>query len=127
MSRFAWMDDALCAQTDPDAFHPDGPGHGYRTAAKICDTCPVRKDCEEHVERLEGAGSRADRHGMWAGAVPRARARQAETTAKEQRDALIIRLHNRGGMTAQEIAAAAGCDERTVYRVTAPHRDQAAA
>lgn len=74
---YAWMDDALCAQTDPDAFHPDGPGHGYRAAAKVCGTCPVREACEQHAARLEGTGSHADRHGMWAGAVPRDRSKRA--------------------------------------------------
>ncbi|MFJ3949024.1 WhiB family transcriptional regulator [Streptomyces libani] len=127
MNAYAWMDDALCAQTDPDAFHPDGPGHGYRAAARVCGACPVRTDCERHAERLEGTGSHADRHGMWAGTVPRARAKRAETAAKDQRDALIIRLHDRGGMSPEEIATAADCDKRTVYRVTAAHRDQAAA
>ncbi|MFG2826060.1 WhiB family transcriptional regulator [Streptomyces sp. NPDC048434] len=127
MSAYDWMDEALCAQTDPDAFHPGGPGHSYQAAAKVCDACPVRAVCEQHAARLEGTGSHADRHGMWAGTVPRARARRAETTTKVQRDALILRLHDRGGMDADEIATAADCDRRTVYRVTAARRSKAAA
>ncbi|MFG2400725.1 WhiB family transcriptional regulator [Streptomyces lydicus] len=123
MSAYAWMDEALCAQTDPDAFHADGSGHGYRAAASICGACPVRKECEAFADRLEGTLSHRDRHGMWGGRVPRRRSARAAATAKQQRDALILRLAARGGMSPEEIAATAGCEVRTVHRVTAAHRD----
>ncbi|CAM5683196.1 Transcriptional regulator WhiB [Streptomyces rimosus subsp. rimosus] len=69
MSAFDWMDEALCAQTDPALFHPDRDG-SYSTAAKVCGSCPVREQCAQHAERLEGGVSRALRHGLWAGHTP---------------------------------------------------------
>jgi hypothetical protein len=46
--RYAWMDAALCAQADPDAWHPDGKGAKYGPAKTICGHCPAM-------------------NGMWAG------------------------------------------------------------
>ncbi|MEU7156025.1 WhiB family transcriptional regulator [Streptomyces chrestomyceticus] len=76
MSACDWMDEALCAQTDPDLFHPDSTG-SYDTARKLCATCPVRIQCEEHAARVEGDVSRERRHGLWAGHTPYARTKQA--------------------------------------------------
>ncbi|WP_275462099.1 WhiB family transcriptional regulator [Streptomyces noursei] len=125
MSRYDWMDQALCAQTDPEAFHPEGSGHNYEDARAVCDACPVQRQCGEHADRIEGNTSHRDRHGMWAGRAPRARVpRKAAasggqaTVARNSRNDLILRLASRGGMSTATIAAAAGCDERTVYRVT---------
>jgi WhiB family redox-sensing transcriptional regulator len=42
----SWMADALCAQTDPDLFLPDGQGTNNATAAKkICAQCDVIEQC----------------------------------------------------------------------------------
>jgi len=81
MSAYAWMDDALCAQTDPDAFHPEGSGHNYRTAARVCGACPVRVECGQHVDRIEGTASHRDRHGMWGARAPRARVPRRDEAA----------------------------------------------
>jgi hypothetical protein len=73
MSAYAWMDSALCAQTDPDLWHPEGAGDRYRHAKTICGNCPVRRECEAHADRLEG-GSGADlRWGLWAARTVRDR------------------------------------------------------
>jgi len=41
-----WQTDALCAQTDPEAFFPE-KGGSTRDAKKICTTCDVRGECLE--------------------------------------------------------------------------------
>lgn len=41
-----WMQDALCAQTDPEAFFPD-KGGSTRAAKAICARCPVIQECRE--------------------------------------------------------------------------------
>jgi WhiB family redox-sensing transcriptional regulator len=40
----AWMDDALCAQTDTDVFFPDVKGSSL-PAQRICALCPVVLEC----------------------------------------------------------------------------------
>lgn len=55
----AWMDDALCAKADPDAWFPE---HGPAVAARrICQACPVREAC------LDYAISANEQHGIWGG------------------------------------------------------------
>lgn len=56
----AWMADALCAQTDPDAFFPD-KGEPNHAAKAVCAACPVRSDC------LAYALDRDERYGIWGG------------------------------------------------------------
>lgn len=126
MSRYDWMDSALCAQTDPGLFHVDGIGGGYNTAKKICATCPVARQCADFAQRIEGEVSHPHRHGMWGGQVPRQRANDTGATARRdahtrRRDA-IRRLHQRGGLDAYQIATAVGCNVRTVWRTLA-HTD----
>jgi WhiB family transcriptional regulator, redox-sensing transcriptional regulator len=41
-----WTEQALCAQTDPEAFFPD-KGGSTRHAKKVCANCPVRAECLE--------------------------------------------------------------------------------
>ena len=41
-----WRVDALCAQTDPEAFFPD-KGGSTRTAKAVCARCPVIQECRE--------------------------------------------------------------------------------
>ncbi|MFS8200511.1 WhiB family transcriptional regulator (plasmid) [Streptomyces sp. CWNU-52B] len=74
------MDAALCAQTDPDLFHPEGKGCSYRDARSVCGRCPVRPQCEAHARALEGDLCETSRHGMWGAQVPKKRAK----TTKEQ-------------------------------------------
>lgn len=41
-----WMDHALCAQVDPDLFHPEqGAIDKTRNAKRICRSCPVQNEC----------------------------------------------------------------------------------
>ncbi|MDR3081746.1 MAG: WhiB family transcriptional regulator [Streptomyces sp.] len=119
--NYQWMDSALCAQADPDVWFPEGGGN-YRAAKVICGRCPVQRECAAHALRLEGGSAHPGRHGAWAGTVPRTRARHSADLRTQERDEQIWRLHRRGGMDADQIAAQAGCDARTVYRVLARQR-----
>lgn len=55
-----WMEDALCAQTDPDVFYPE-KGGSTAPATSICSSCQVRQEC------LEYAVTNDIRHGIWGG------------------------------------------------------------
>lgn len=55
-----WMDDALCAQTDPDMFFPE-KGGSTENAKKVCAACTVRLECLEYALRHN------ERHGIWGG------------------------------------------------------------
>lgn len=57
---WAWQDDALCAQTDPEAFYPD-KGGSTREAKAVCAACTVRAEC------LEYALAHDERFGIWGG------------------------------------------------------------
>ncbi|MGP3535436.1 WhiB family transcriptional regulator [Microbacterium sp. RD1] len=62
----AWQSDALCAQTDPEAFFPE-KGGSTRDAKRICTTCDVRDQC------LEYALHNDERFGIWGGLSERER------------------------------------------------------
>jgi WhiB family transcriptional regulator, redox-sensing transcriptional regulator len=62
----AWQTDALCAQTDPEAFFPE-KGGSTRDAKKICTSCDVRSQC------LEYALQNDERFGIWGGLSERER------------------------------------------------------
>lgn len=80
MSNREWMDQALCAQTDPELFFPD-EGRGYSDAKKICAACPVSDECGDFAQALEGDLSSVYRHGTWAGQAPQGRAQIAKGRA----------------------------------------------
>lgn len=63
-----WMGDALCAQTDPEAFFPE-KGGSTRSAKRICGLCTVREEC------LEYAIANEERFGIWGGLSERERRR----------------------------------------------------
>ncbi|WP_353112100.1 WhiB family transcriptional regulator [Microbacterium sp.] len=62
----AWQADALCAQTDPEAFFPE-KGGSTRDAKRICGSCDVRGEC------LEYALNNDERFGIWGGLSERER------------------------------------------------------
>ena len=51
--ELAWQAEALCAQTDPEAFFPE-KGGSTRDAKRVCGVCPVR--VVEGDGRLSSAG-----------------------------------------------------------------------
>ncbi|WP_424935316.1 MULTISPECIES: WhiB family transcriptional regulator [Bacteria] len=62
----SWQTDALCAQTDPEAFFPE-KGGSTRDAKRICASCDVRGEC------LEYALANDERFGIWGGLSERER------------------------------------------------------
>jgi WhiB family redox-sensing transcriptional regulator len=62
----SWQRDALCAQTDPEAFFPE-KGGSTRDAKRICAGCDVRAQC------LEFALANDQRFGIWGGLSERER------------------------------------------------------
>ena len=63
-----WQEQALCAQTDPEAFFPE-KGGSTREAKRICKACGVRDEC------LEYALEHDERFGIWGGLSERERRR----------------------------------------------------
>jgi WhiB family redox-sensing transcriptional regulator len=64
----AWQEQALCAQTDPEAFFPE-KGGSTREAKRICVGCEVKGEC------LEYALGQDERFGIWGGLSERERRR----------------------------------------------------
>ncbi|MEN9989659.1 MAG: hypothetical protein RL508_638 [Actinomycetota bacterium] len=62
----AWQADALCAQTDPEAFFPE-KGGSTRDAKRICSGCEVKAQC------LDYALQNDERFGIWGGLSERER------------------------------------------------------
>ncbi|MDE2386384.1 MAG: WhiB family transcriptional regulator [Actinomycetales bacterium] len=62
----AWQADAICAQTDPEAFFPE-KGGSTRDAKRICTGCDVKQQC------LEYALANDERFGIWGGLSERER------------------------------------------------------
>lgn len=54
------LNDALCAQTDPELFFPE-KGNSAEPAKAICRKCPVQMQC------LEWALKNNEQHGIWGG------------------------------------------------------------
>lgn len=64
----AWTEQALCAQSDPDAWFPD-TGVNAAAALRVCARCPVRVQCLELA--LSGADTwRGISTGIWGGTTP---------------------------------------------------------
>ncbi len=64
----AWQDQALCAQTDPEAFFPE-KGGSTREAKRICVGCEVKQECLEYALMSD------ERFGIWGGLSERERRR----------------------------------------------------
>ncbi|APE21354.1 WhiB family transcriptional regulator [Streptomyces venezuelae] len=118
--NFDWMEQASCAQTDPELFFPDSGN--VAEARKVCHACPVKLDCEAHTQLLEEGFSRDQRVGTWAGQTGRDRYRAADPTAPQQTThGQIVHLVKRG-LPADTVADIVGCSTRTVWRVASQRR-----
>jgi WhiB family redox-sensing transcriptional regulator len=60
-----WQLDAICSQTDPEAFFPER-GDSPKNAKSICMMCPVRAECLDFA--IEN-----DEIGIWGGTSERER------------------------------------------------------
>jgi len=56
----SWQADALCAQTDPEAFFPE-KGESTEQAKKVCAVCKVQENCRAY------ALSNDEKFGVWGG------------------------------------------------------------
>lgn len=74
-----WVDDALCAQTDPEAFFPERGG-STKAAKRTCMACEVREQC------LQAALDRGELHGVWGGKSDRER-RQIARAQRNMKEA----------------------------------------
>jgi WhiB family transcriptional regulator, redox-sensing transcriptional regulator len=63
-----WRLNALCAETDPEAFFPE-KGGSTREAKRVCVGCEVRSECLEFALRND------ERFGIWGGLSERERRR----------------------------------------------------
>ena len=63
-----WQEQALCAETDPEAFFPE-KGGSTREAKRICLGCEVKDAC------LDYALANDERFGIWGGLSERERRR----------------------------------------------------
>lgn len=66
--ELGWQTQALCAQTDPEAFFPE-KGGSTRDAKKVCGSCAVRAECLEYALKND------ERFGIWGGMSERERRR----------------------------------------------------
>ena len=64
----SWQEQALCAQTDPEAFFPE-KGGSTREAKAVCELSEVRDEC------LSYALENDERFGIWGGLSERERRR----------------------------------------------------
>ncbi|KAE8130179.1 MULTISPECIES: WhiB family transcriptional regulator [Bifidobacterium] len=64
----SWQHQALCSQTDPEAFFPE-KGGSTRDAKRVCAQCEVREQC------LQWALEHDERFGIWGGMSERERRR----------------------------------------------------
>ena len=64
----SWQEQALCAETDPEAFFPE-KGGSTREAKRICLGCEVKDRC------LDYALAHDERFGIWGGLSERERRR----------------------------------------------------
>jgi WhiB family redox-sensing transcriptional regulator len=62
----SWQANALCAQTDPEAFFPEND-HSTRDAKRVCASCDVQSDCLDYALRND------ERFGVWGGLTERER------------------------------------------------------
>lgn len=72
--ELSWQVDALCAQTDPEAFFPE-KGGSTRDAKKVCAACEVKQEC------LDYALGNDERFGIWGGLSERERRKLKKRSA----------------------------------------------
>lgn len=108
--RESWMDEALCAETDPEAFFPEN-GASTAAAEKLCAACDVRMECLAYAL----ANDMSD--GIWGGLTPTARSKLERANMLVNGDE-VARL-TLAGWSANRIAEHLGISARHVFRLMA--------
>lgn len=95
-----WVDDALCAQTYPDAFFPDSETAEGSTAKarSICGSCLVPDEC------LAYALAHDERYGIWGGLTSSER-RRIKPFPRKEPSPLCQRGHDRTPANTRRTAA----------------------
>ncbi len=106
-----WMDDAVCAQVDPELFFPEKNGNSA-PARRLCGTCPIAGEC------LEYALTNREPHGVWGGLTPfeRRKLLQPHNRSNDMLKGAVRRL-NRAGLMDTEIGEQLGVSGGHVTRV----------
>lgn len=77
---YAWMDQAVCAQADPDLWTDPARGSGSRLPKRICSSCPVQTACAAHEVVIHTHDGLAPT-GIWGGRSHRQRERDHQQAA----------------------------------------------
>lgn len=75
----AWVADATCSQTDPEAYFPD-KGTNATLALRLCRGCPVRQQCLDYALAFERDGGVA--FGIYGGMTAGARTKLLRTSER---------------------------------------------
>jgi hypothetical protein len=105
------MLDALCAQTDPDAFFPEYGG-SIKDATDICAKCDVRERCLQYAME-----NNFDYDGIFGGLSPKNRRKlraKREGSSRSKREQVISMTARH--MTTEQISEALGISFRQVQR-----------
>jgi WhiB family transcriptional regulator, redox-sensing transcriptional regulator len=101
-----WMQDALCAETDPEAFFPE-KGGSARDAKKICNSCEVREQC------LAYALGKEERFGIWGGLSERELRKLRRPRISPEQEKVLREMSERFA-TNREIAEVMGLSALTI-------------
>lgn len=105
MSGTEFMTAGLCAQADPDAFHPE-QGAPVAPAVAICQRCPVQAQC------LEYALAHDERFGIWGGTT----ARQRQDLRRRQHRPSRVQQHRDDQRATARRMRARGCGKTEIAR-----------
>lgn len=118
-----WVQDAACAETDPEIFFPE-KGGSTREAKRVCRGCSVTAEC------LAFALRRNERYGIFGGKSERERRREIDgrpaplsPAARKKRVGEMLA----DGWGIPKIAAACGVTTKTIERDREQLADEAAA
>ena len=91
IARESWMDEALCAQTDPELWFPKqrALGGSPRAAKEICQQCPVAVQC------LSYAMDHVITHGIWGGLTAKQRQELRRNRPKNTDPNICVNGHDR--------------------------------
>lgn len=101
-----WMDEARCAEVDPDLFFPER-GDAAKDAKKVCGGCPVVDQCLQYALKNEFMD------GIWGGTSANERrvmlGKVVQNTGRRRRERIEqMELFVDAGVSGERIAEAFG-------------------
>ena len=72
---YAWMDDAVCRAGEWDLMDTD-------MQQRTCVRCPVREECRDYADQVEGRRNAMYLFDVWGGETPQQRASRRRRTSK---------------------------------------------